>query len=336
MTTQIQHSSDENQSDDHADNQADVLTLMIPADLGGARLDQAAARLFSDYSRERLKDWIQQGHLLVDGKVMRPKDRIVGGEYLTLNVVLEVETEALPQDMPLNILFEDEHILVLDKPAGLVVHPGAGNPDGTLLNALLHHCPDLKNIPRAGLVHRIDKDTSGLLVVAKTLPAQTFLVAELSEKNVYREYEAVVQGLLVSGGTIDAPIGRHPHERVKMAVVSSGKPAVTHFRVIKRYRGHTHVRVELETGRTHQIRVHFAHKGYPLLGDPVYAGRPRLPKGASPELIQALQSFPRQALHARRLSLTHPVTLDQMAFESPLPEDFVRLLAILAEDMKAG
>ena len=325
MTTQIQHSNDPI---------PEIFTATIPADWGGGRLDQTAARLFSDYSRERIKEWIHQGHLLIDGKTLRPKDRVVGGEILTLSVVLVSETEALPQDIPLNIIFEDEHILVLDKPAGLVVHPGAGNADGTLLNALLFHCPELQNIPRAGLVHRIDKDTTGLLVVAKTLPAHDYLVAQLSEKNVYREYEAVVQGLLVSGGTIDAPIARHPHERIKMAVVTGGKHAVTHFRVIKRYRGLTHVRVELETGRTHQIRVHFAHKSHPLLGDPVYAGRPRLPKGASPELIHALQHFPRQALHARRLSLVHPVTFDQLAFESPLPDDFVALLAALDVDLK--
>ena len=325
MTTQIQHSPNENVS---------ILTQMIPLDLGGARLDQAVARLFSDYSRERLKEWISQGHLLVDGQVWRPKDRVAGGENVTLNIVLEVETQAQPQEIALNILYEDDDILVLDKPAGLVVHPGAGNPDGTLLNGLLFHCADLQNVPRAGLVHRIDKDTSGLLVVAKTLPAHTFLVAELSEKNVYREYEAVVQGVLVSGGTMDAPIGRHPHERIKMAVVNGGKPAVTHFRVIKRYRGLTHVRVELETGRTHQIRVHFAHKNHPLLGDPVYAGRARLPKGASPELVQALQGFPRQALHARRLTLTHPVSGEQLSFESPLPTDFVELLAALDEDLR--
>ncbi|HMU86285.1 MAG TPA: 23S rRNA pseudouridine(1911/1915/1917) synthase RluD [Agitococcus sp.] len=327
MTTQIQHTADEPST---------VLSQVIPLDWGGARLDQAVARLFSDYSRERLKDWINQGHLLVEGKVWRPKDRVVGGETVTLEIMLEVETEAKAQDIPLHIIYEDDDILVLDKPAGLVVHPGAGNPDGTLLNALLFHCPDLKNIPRAGLVHRIDKDTSGLLVVAKTLPAQTFLVAELSEKNVYREYEAVVQGSLVSGGTIDAPIGRHPSERIKMAVIGSGKPAVTHFRVIKRYRGMTHVRIELETGRTHQIRVHFAHKGHPLLGDPVYAGRPRLPKGATAELVNALQSFPRQALHARRLTLTHPVSYEQLSFESPLPEDFVQLLNELDLDLKGG
>lgn len=323
MTTQIQH-----------DEPSTLLSTVIPLDWGGARLDQAVARLWCDYSRERLKEWISQGHLLVDGKIWRPKDRVVGGENISLEIKLDVETEAKPQNIPLNIIYEDSDILVLDKPAGLVVHPGAGNPDGTLLNALLFHCPDLKNIPRAGLVHRIDKETSGLLVVAKTLPAQTFLVAQLSEKSVYREYEAVVQGALVSGGTIDAPIGRHPSERIKMAVVGSGKPAVTHFRVIKRYRGLTHVRIELETGRTHQIRVHFAHKGYPLLGDPVYAGRPRLPKGATAELVNTLQGFPRQALHARRLTLIHPVSNEQLSFESPLPADFVLLLNELEVDLK--
>ncbi len=217
-----------------------------------------------------------------------------------------------------------------------MVHPGAGNPDGTLLNALLAHCPDLQHIPRAGLVHRIDKDTSGLLVVAKTLAAQADLVAQLAEKSVYREYEAVVQGVLVSGATIDAPIGRHPTDRVRMAVVSSGKPAVTHFRIIKRYRGHTHVRVQLETGRTHQIRVHFAHKGNPLLGDPVYGGRHRMPKGATPELAAAVSQFPRQALHARRLGLVHPASGESLEFESPLPADFRELLAVLEHDLQAG
>ncbi|HEX5276323.1 MAG TPA: 23S rRNA pseudouridine(1911/1915/1917) synthase RluD, partial [Fluviicoccus sp.] len=287
-------------------------------------------------SRERLKSWIQDGHLTVDGHPGRPKDRLAGGEDLRLNVVLTIETEAQPQAMDLDILYEDEHLLVLDKPAGLVVHPGAGNPDGTLLNALLAHCPDLQHIPRAGLVHRIDKDTSGLLVVAKTLAAQADLVEQLSEKTVYREYEAVVQGVLVSGGTIDAPIGRHPNERVKMAVVPGGKPAVTHYRVITRFRGHTHVRVQLETGRTHQIRVHFAHKGHPLLGDPVYCGRHRHPKGATPELLDILARFPRQALHARRLGLEHPASGEEMQFESPLPADFQGLLQILARDAAAG
>jgi 23S rRNA pseudouridine1911/1915/1917 synthase len=322
MSTESQHSQ--------------TLESRVPVELSGLRLDQVAAQLFGDFSRERLKSWIQDGHLTVDGRPGRPKDRLAGGEDLRLNVVLSVETEALPQAMDLDILYEDEHLLVLNKPAGLVVHPGAGNPDGTLLNALLAHCPDLQHIPRAGLVHRIDKDTSGLLVVAKTLAAQADLVEQLSEKTVYREYEAVVQGVLVSGGTIDAPIGRHPNERVKMAVVPGGKPAVTHYRVITRFRGHTHVRVQLETGRTHQIRVHFAHKGHPLLGDPVYGGRHRHPKGATPELLEILQRFPRQALHARRLGLEHPASGEDMQFESPLPADFQELLHILERDAAAG
>jgi 23S rRNA pseudouridine1911/1915/1917 synthase len=322
MSTETQHSQ--------------ILESRVPDDLAGLRLDQVAASLFGEFSRERLKSWIQDGHLTVGGKTGRPKDRLAGGEDLRLAVVLSVETTARPQEIPLNILYEDDHLLVLDKPAGLVVHPGAGNPDGTLLNALLAHCPDLQHVPRAGLVHRIDKDTSGLLVVAKTLSAQADLVDQLADKTVFREYEAVVQGVLVSGGTIEAPIGRHPTERVRMAVVSGGKPAVTHYRVIRRYRGHTHVRVQLETGRTHQIRVHFAHKGHPLLGDPVYGGRPRLPKGATPELLDILARFPRQALHARRLGLEHPASGEEMQFESPLPQDFVDLLAVLERDAAEG
>lgn len=318
------------------------LTSVVPMELAGARLDQAAAQLFPEYSRERLKDWIKDGRLTVQGKPGKPKDKVVGGEALSLRAELESETEAQPQDIPLTILYEDEHLLVLDKPAGLVVHPGAGNPDGTLMNALLFHCPDLRLLPRAGIVHRIDKDTSGLLVVAKTLPAHTALTAQLADKSVYREYEAVVCGVMTGGGTIDAPIDRHPTDRTRMAVVNRrddederGRNAVTHYRVIARFRGHTHVRVQLETGRTHQIRVHMAHIGHPLVGDPVYGGRPRLPKGGSQEMIRAVQQFPRQALHARRLGLVHPVTGAQLSWESPLPADMVALLATLAEDAKS-
>lgn len=317
------------------------LNASVPLELAGARLDQAAAQLFPEYSRERLKDWIKDGRLTVEGKSGKPKDKVAGGEALVLLAELESETEALPQDIPLNILFEDDDLLVLDKPAGLVVHPGAGNPDGTLMNALLFHCPDLRLLPRAGIVHRIDKDTSGLLVVAKTLPAHTALTAQLADKSVYREYEAVVCGVMTGGGTIDAPIDRHPTDRTRMAVVSRrdeederGRNAVTHYRVIARFRGHTHVKVQLETGRTHQIRVHMSHIGHPLVGDPVYGGRPRLPKGGSQEMIRAVQRFPRQALHARRLGLVHPGTSVQMSWESPLPEDMTTLLAILAEDAK--
>ena len=318
------------------------LSATVPFDLAGSRLDQAAAHLFPEYSRERLKDWIKDGRLTVQGKPGKPKDKVAGGEALVLLAELESETEALPQDIPLAILYEDDDLLVLDKPAGLVVHPGAGNPDGTLMNALLFHCPDLRLLPRAGIVHRIDKDTSGLLVVAKTLPAHTALTSQLADKTVYREYEAIVCGVMTGGGTVDAPIDRHPSDRTRMAVVNRrddederGRDAVSHYRVIARFRGHTHVRVQLETGRTHQIRVHMAHIGHPLVGDPVYGGRPRLPKGGSPEMIRAIQQFPRQALHARRLGLVHPATGADMSWESPLPTDMAELLRVLAEDAKA-
>lgn len=317
-------------------------TAEVPETLAGLRLDQAAAQLFGDYSRERLKEWIKDGRLTVGGLPGKPKDRLVGGEALVLLAELEVETPAMPQDIPLTIIFEDEHLLVLDKPAGLVVHPGAGNPDGTLMNALLHHHADLNLLPRAGIVHRIDKDTSGLLVVAKTLPAHTELTAQLADKTVYREYEAIVAGVMTGGGTVDAPIDRHNTDRTRMAVVQRrddddkrGRDAVSHYRVISRFRGHTHVRVQLETGRTHQIRVHMHHIGHPLVGDPVYGGRMRLPKGGTPDMIRAVQGFPRQALHARRLGLVHPASGEAMNWESLLPEDMQQLLAILAADLKA-
>jgi 23S rRNA pseudouridine1911/1915/1917 synthase len=318
------------------------LTAEVPLDMAGFRLDQAAATLFAEYSRERLKEWIKDGRLTVQGKPAKPKDKVVGGEALALHAELTVETPAQAQDIPLTIVYEDEHLLVVDKPAGMVVHPGAGNPDGTLMNALLHHHEDLNLLPRAGIVHRIDKETSGLLVVAKTLPAHTDLTAQLAEKAVYREYEAIVAGVMTGGGTVNEPIDRHPTDRTKMAVVrrhddddTRGRDAVSHYRVIARFRGHTHVRVQLETGRTHQIRVHMSHIGYPLVGDPVYGGRARLPKGASPELVKALQAFPRQALHARRLGLVHPASGEEMQWESALPLDMQALLSVLAEDAKA-
>ncbi len=322
-------------------------TAEVPLECAGMRLDQVAAQLFGEYSRERLKDWIKDGQLMLDGRVAKPKDRVAGGEILQLAAELAVETPALPQDIPLNIIHEDEQLLVIDKPAGLVVHPGAGNPDGTLMNALLHHHADLNLLPRAGIVHRIDKDTSGLLVVAKTLEAQTDLTAQLADKSVYREYEAIAAGVMTSGATIDESIDRHPTDRTRMAVVRrrddddqeshrrNGRDAVTHYRVITRFRGHTHIRVQLETGRTHQIRVHMSHIGHPLVGDPVYGGRMRLPKGGTPEMIHAVQHFPRQALHARRLGLVHPASGASMSWESPLPADMVALLVVLAADAKA-
>ena len=308
------------------------LTAEVPSDLGGQRLDQVAAQLFDEYSRSRLTAWIKEGRLTVDDAVLRPKDVVHGGAMLSLQAEQEAQGEWVAQDIPLNIVYEDEHILVIDKPAGLVVHPAAGHADGTLLNALLHHVPDIINVPRAGIVHRLDKDTTGLMVVAKTLQAQTKLVDQLQKRSVSRIYECICIGVITSGATIDAPIGRSSANRQRMAVIDGGKPAVTHYRVLERFRSHTHVRVKLETGRTHQIRVHMTHAGYPLVGDPLYAGRFRIPPAASPTLVQTLREFPRQALHARFLELEHPASGKRMKWESPLPEDLVWLLSLLRQD----
>ncbi|WNK20616.1 23S rRNA pseudouridine(1911/1915/1917) synthase RluD [Halomonas piscis] len=307
-------------------------TARVPTGLAGARLDQAAAELFSDYSRERLKAWINRGELTVDGARARPKNRLVGDETLALFATLEEEQRFVAQDIPLDLVFEDDHLLVVNKPAGMVVHPAAGNPDGTLLNALLHHHPPIADVPRAGIVHRLDKDTSGLLMVAKTLAAQTALVEQLQARTVSRQYDAVVIGTPVAGGTVDAPIGRHPRDRKRQAVNASGKPAVTHFRVVERFRAHTHVRCRLETGRTHQIRVHLAHARYPLIGDALYGGRPKLPPGAAEPLKEILREFPRQALHARRLGFVHPESGQEVSFRAPLPDELLMLLDYLRED----
>jgi len=315
--------------------QAIHLRAEVPFDLGGQRLDQIAAQLFSEHSRSRLAAWIKDGVLTVDGAVLRPRDTVHAGAVLELSAEQQAQGEWEAQAIPLNIVYEDEHILVIDKPAGLVVHPAAGHADGTLLNALLHHVPGLINVPRAGIVHRLDKDTTGLMVVAKTLEAQTRLVEQLQARSVSRIYEAIVIGVVISGGTVDAPIGRHGQQRQRMAVVEGGKPAVSHYRVLERFRSHTHVRVKLETGRTHQIRVHMAHIGHPLVGDPLYAGRFRIPPAASPTLVQELRAFPRQALHARFLELEHPATGKRMKWESPLPDDFVWLLTLLQQDREA-
>ncbi|HGE6920849.1 TPA: 23S rRNA pseudouridine(1911/1915/1917) synthase RluD [Pseudomonas aeruginosa] len=307
----------------------------VPFELGGQRLDQIAAQLFPEHSRSRLAGWIKDGCLTVDGAVLRPRDIVHSGAQLVLEAEQEAQGEWLAQDIELEIVYEDEHILVIDKPAGLVVHPAAGHQDGTLLNALLYHVPDIANVPRAGIVHRLDKDTTGLMVVAKTLEAHTKLVAQLQARSVSRIYEAIVIGVITSGGTIDAPIGRHGVQRQKMAVVDAGKVAVSHYRVLERFRAHTHTRVKLETGRTHQIRVHMSHIGYPLVGDPVYGGRFRIPPVASQTLVQTLREFPRQALHARFLELDHPATGVRMKWESPLPEDFLWLLSLLRQDREA-
>jgi len=308
------------------------LSLQVPESLAGQRLDQALANLLPDYSRSRLKGWIESGEVLVDGKARRPRDKVFGGEAVEVTAALPEESAAKPQSIPLAIVHEDKHVLVIDKPAGLVVHPGAGNPDSTLQNALLAYDPKLAVLPRAGIVHRLDKDTSGLLIIARTLPAHTALVRMLEERSIHREYEAVCRGVMTAGGTVDAPIDRHPTDRVRMAIREGGRAAVSHYRVIRRFRAHTHVRVQLETGRTHQIRVHLAHIGYPIVGDRVYGGRLALPKGASEELRIALRSFPRQALHAARLQLEHPITGKPLEAAAPLPPDMVRLLEQLAAD----
>lgn len=311
------------------------LTAEVTPDLGGQRLDQVAAQLFAEFSRSRLSAWIKEGRLTVDGAVLRPRDVVHGGAVLALEAEQEAQGEWVAQAIELDIVHEDDQILVINKPAGLVVHPAAGHADGTLLNALLHHVPDIVNVPRAGIVHRLDKDTTGLMVVAKTLQAQTHLVAQLQKRSVSRIYECVVVGVVTAGGKINAPIGRHGTQRQRMGVMDNGKPAVSHYRVLDRYRSHTHVRVKLETGRTHQIRVHMAHVGFPLVGDPVYGGRFRIPPAASPSLVEALKTFPRQALHARFLELDHPVTGERMGWESPLPDDFVWLTSLLKQDREA-
>jgi 23S rRNA pseudouridine1911/1915/1917 synthase len=304
----------------------------ISHELAGRRLDQALAELLPGYSRNRLQQWIDQGRVLLDGASCRRKDRVWSGQEVRVDPVLEPRNECMPEDIPLNVVFEDADILVIDKPAGLVVHPAAGNPDGTLQNALLHHDPALDRLPRSGIVHRLDKDTSGLLVVAKTLQTHKALVDQLQRRTVHREYRALVNGVLVSGGTVDAPIGRHPLHRTRMAVVPSGRPAVTRYRVLERFAAHSLLAVHLETGRTHQIRVHMAHLHHALVGDRTYGGRPRPPKGAQERLSEAFRSFPRQALHAIRLGFEHPRTGEPMDWEVPMAEDMQALLNLLRKE----
>ncbi len=311
------------------------LHARVPEEMADLRLDQALARLFPDYSRARLSQWIKAGDILLDGQVRRPRDRVLGGEAVVVDAAIEdVNPAFVAQAIDLDIVYEDDAILVLNKPQNLVVHPGAGNVDGTLLNALLHHCSQLATLPRAGIVHRLDKNTTGLMVVAKTLEAHHHLVAAMQARQIKREYEAIVHGVMTAGGTIDEPIGRHPVDRKRMAVVASGKPAVTHYRVLKRFRMHTWVRVQLETGRTHQIRVHMAQRRYPIVGDPVYGGRMRMPPNASPELRQCLQHFSRQALHAIQLGVPHPQTGEIMQWTAALPDDMQQLINALDQDMQ--
>jgi 23S rRNA pseudouridine1911/1915/1917 synthase len=313
------------------------LSAVVPTSMSNQRLDQVAAQLFPDYSRSRLQAWIKKGELLVDGLQHRPRDKVWSGANISVLAVPEQEVTWQAQAIDLDVIHEDESILVLNKPAGLVVHPAAGHADGTLVNALLNHAPEMANLPRAGIVHRLDMETSGVMVAAKSLSAHHNLVGQLQARTVKRQYCAVCVGQMTGGGTVDEPMGRHPKQRKKMAVLSvGGKPAVTHYRVVKRFAHYTQVAVNLETGRTHQIRVHMAHRHYPLIGDPLYGGRPRIPRGASQALINTLRTFPRQALHAEKLGLIHPVSNEAVSFECPLPEDIVDLVATLEREDRAG
>lgn len=308
------------------------LQATVPVEMDDQRFDQIAAQLFPDFSRSRLQNWIKDGSLTANGQVVKPREKLWYGTELHLLTVLEDEIKMIPQDIPLDIVYEDEDLMIINKPAGLVVHPAAGHPDGTLVNALLNHSPEMAQLPRAGIVHRLDMDTSGIMVVAKTLMAHNSLVEQLQDRSVTREYQAICTGVLTGGGTVDKPMGRHPKDRKKMAVLEfGGKHAVTHYRVVDRFAHHTHVAVNLETGRTHQIRVHMAHIHYPLVGDSVYAGRPKIPKHADIVLVDGLRNFPRQALHARKLKLIHPRTGKSMTWSVPTPQDFLDLLDLLQQ-----
>jgi len=314
----------------------DCLEARVPIQCHGMRLDQVAAELFPDYSRNRLATWIKEGRLTVDGRTVRPRDKATASAQVTLMVTDEPVIDWQPQSLPIDVIFEDEHILVVNKPAGVVVHPAAGHADGTLVNALLAHAPELDALPRGGIVHRLDKETSGIMFVARSTLAHKSLVAQLSERTVSRTYCAVCTGALTGGGKIDAPIDRHPTARTKMAVVADGKPAVTHYRIAHRFKHYTQLQVNLETGRTHQIRVHMAHRKWPLVGDPVYGGRQRVPAGVSDLLMSTLRGFPRQALHAQALEFEHPASGDWMEFETDLPDDLVNLLEVLESEDRFG
>ncbi len=305
--------------------------FVVPLELSGMRLDHVLSELMPDYSRSRLQQWIKNEHVTINGAFLKSKEKVKIHDLIEVKAELESQGEWTAEEIPLDIVFEDDDIIILNKPANMVVHPAAGNYTGTLVNALLHHFPDIETVPRAGIVHRLDKDTTGLMVVAKNLSAHAHIVDQLQTRAMGREYEAIVSGVMTGGGTVNEPIARSPKNRKKMAVSPFGKHAVTHYRVIKRFNANSHIRVKLETGRTHQIRVHMAHIKYPLVGDTTYAGRLKMPANASEFLKNSLRSFERQALHAKKITLIHPRSEEEMSWESDLPQDMLTLLDALNE-----
>ncbi len=311
-----------------------LLQVAMPGELAGKRLDQALSKLFPDISRSSLQQWIREGRVTLDGSVRRQRDPVIGGEAIVIDLPAPQPGDWAAEYIPLNIVYQDKHILVINKPAGMVVHPGAGNERGTLLNGLVYFDTGLANLPRCGIVHRLDKDTSGLLVIARSEAVRQRLIETLQHHSIWRTYTAIVVGTMIAGARIEAPIGRHSRDRKRMTVTANGKPAVTHYRVQQRYRAHTQVRVELETGRTHQIRVHMNHAGFPIVGDPVYGGRLRIPSNATLELKNELQTFKRQALHASQLALSHPVSGEPLQWSAPLPQDMRSLITALQEDAR--
>ena len=319
------------------DGDYELLEAQVPVELAGKRFDQALAEMFPEFSRSRLTEWVKAGSALLDGQLVKPRDPVRGGEPVTLSVKTEIETTAEAENIPLEVVYQDEDVMVINKPAGLVVHPGAGNPRGTMVNALLFLDPRMAELPRAGIVHRLDKDTSGLMVVARSLRSHSALVDQLSKREVHRQYVAVVVGPMIAGGTVNAPIGRHASDRIRQAVVKEGqgREAITHYRVRERFRAHTFVECRLETGRTHQIRVHMAHAKHPIVGDPLYAGSYRQPKGATPELAETLRAFRRQALHAEKLEFVHPVSGETVSTQVPMPADMALLISTLRADTAA-
>ena len=314
----------------------ELLTTIIPDEMTGQRLDAALASLFPEYSRSRLSQWVKQGLVELDGKIPRPRDKVSAEQTVTIKVQsLACESEVVAENIPLDVVYEDDDILIINKPVGMVVHPAAGNWSGTLQNALLYYADVLSSIPRAGIVHRLDKNTSGLLVVAKNLKSHKSLTEQLQARTVHREYQAVVNNVMTAGGTVDQPIARDARERKRMAVREEGKEAITHYRIIEKFRRHTHIRVYLETGRTHQIRVHMSYIRFPLLGDVLYGSRAIVPKGSSKSLIETIHGFKRQALHAAKLGLIHPATGEQVEWEVPLPDDLLHVIEELRADVKA-